>query len=100
MGESVAHHLRQRPDEGLGDAPARGIRRRLDRAPFIRILGIEHEARQIMLCAFGIAGRSGARAAPAGASPRSEEHTSELQSLMRTPYAVFGWEKQHTKRGR
>src|SRR3546814_10394989 len=25
----------------------------------------------------------------AGADPRSEEHTSELQSLMRTPYAVF-----------
>src|SRR3546814_5498306 len=26
---------------------------------------------------------------PAVASPRSEEHTSELQSLMRTSYAVF-----------
>src|SRR3546814_1328208 len=25
---------------------------------------------------------------------RSEEHTSELQSLMRTSYAVFGWEKK------
>src|SRR3546814_1942933 len=25
------------------------------------------------------------------AEARSEEHTSELQSLMRTPYAGFGW---------
>src|SRR3546814_7521912 len=30
-------------------------------------------------------------------SPRSEEHTSELQSLMRIPYAVFCLKtKQHT----
>src|SRR3546814_7276341 len=27
---------------------------------------------------------------------RSEEHTSELQSLMRTSYAVFCWTKEHT----
>src|SRR3546814_1670903 len=26
---------------------------------------------------------------------RSEEHTSELQSLMRISYAVFCWKKQH-----
>src|SRR3546814_2432751 len=26
--------------------------------------------------------------------PRSEEHTSELQSLMRISYAVFGWNKK------
>src|SRR3546814_8012143 len=25
---------------------------------------------------------------------RSEEHTSELQSLMRSSYAVFGWKKK------
>src|SRR3546814_7182200 len=28
---------------------------------------------------------------------RSEAHTSELQSLMRTPYAVFCLEKKHNK---
>src|SRR3546814_10283776 len=28
-------------------------------------------------------------------SSRSEEHTSELQSLMRISYAVFCWKKQH-----
>src|SRR3546814_5608308 len=30
------------------------------------------------------------------ADQRSEEHTSELQSLMRTSYAVFCLKKQHT----
>src|SRR3546814_2291749 len=30
------------------------------------------------------------------ASPRSEEHTSELQSLMRISYAVFCLKKQNT----
>src|SRR3546814_1104197 len=34
-------------------------------------------------------------AAPA---PRSEEHTSELQSLMRISYAVFCLKKKNTKR--
>src|SRR3546814_9629526 len=34
-----------------------------------------------------------------GSMPRSEEHTSELQSLMRQPYAVFCLKKtnKHTK---
>src|SRR3546814_5364444 len=27
---------------------------------------------------------------------RSEEHTSELQSLMRNPYAVFCWKKKNS----
>src|SRR3546814_4869442 len=38
-------------------------------------------------------------AAQAVQTPRSEEHTSELQSLMRIPYAVFCLKKtkQHTQ---
>src|SRR3546814_1536399 len=32
-----------------------------------------------------------------GASGRSEEHTSELQSLMRISYAVFCLKKKHTR---
>src|SRR3546814_2557074 len=32
--------------------------------------------------------------AGAGAGERSEEHTSELQSLMRISYAVFCWNKK------
>src|SRR3546814_5987348 len=31
-------------------------------------------------------------------SKRSEEHTSELQSLMRISYAVFCWKKKKTRR--
>src|SRR3546814_10559951 len=33
----------------------------------------------------------------AGADPRSEEHTSELQSLMRISYAVFCLKNKHNK---
>src|SRR3546814_6861815 len=33
-----------------------------------------------------------------GAIPRSEEHTSELQSLMRISYAVFCLKKKNKKR--
>src|SRR3546814_2593485 len=32
---------------------------------------------------------------PTGAGYRSEEHTSELQSLMRISYAVFCWKKKN-----
>src|SRR3546814_10219246 len=35
-----------------------------------------------------------AKPAAAAAKPRSEEHTSELQSLMRTSYALFCLEKK------
>src|SRR3546814_7681937 len=41
------------------------------------------------------------RSAPsvgAGAAPRSEEHTSELQSLMRISYAVFCLKKKKNER--
>src|SRR3546814_1182658 len=34
---------------------------------------------------------------PEGATVRSEEHTSELQSLMRHTYAVFCVKKQHNR---
>src|SRR3546814_3277222 len=33
---------------------------------------------------------------PGGTGPRSEEHTSELQSLMRNPYAVFCLKQTNT----
>src|SRR3546814_4654128 len=33
-----------------------------------------------------------------GLAPRSEEHTSELQSLMRISYAVFCLKKKNTKK--
>src|SRR3546814_10424008 len=37
-----------------------------------------------------------ARKADGGLAPRSEEHTSELQSLMRISYAVFCLNKKNT----
>src|SRR3546814_3435273 len=40
---------------------------------------------------------TGAPVEPHGASSRSEEHTSELQSLMRISYAVFCLKKQNNK---
>src|SRR3546814_988243 len=39
----------------------------------------------------------GSATAPHGVTPRSEEHTSELQSLMRISYAVFCLKKKNTK---
>src|SRR3546814_5436211 len=38
--------------------------------------------------------RSGSLSRPAASASRSEEHTSELQSLMRTSYAVFCLKKK------
>src|SRR3546814_2739523 len=43
----------------------------------------------------GAGGAGGARAAVPGHRHRSEEHTSELQSLMRHSYAVFCFEKKN-----
>src|SRR3546814_3120391 len=44
----------------------------------------------------GGGGRGGGGGAMAGDGPRSEEHTSELQSLMRISYAVFCLKKKKT----
>src|SRR3546814_7091679 len=41
-------------------------------------------------------GGSGRRKDPPAIALRSEEHTSELQSLMRISYAVFCLKKKHT----
>src|SRR3546814_1637507 len=41
--------------------------------------------------------RNGASPATCAARPRSEEHTSELQSLMRISYAVFCLKKKRHK---
>src|SRR3546814_10772643 len=42
--------------------------------------------------------RTARRAARSDSAARSEEHTSELQSLMRISYAVFCLKKKKTKR--
>src|SRR3546814_6482190 len=45
-------------------------------------------------------GRPSAPASRGGRRPRSEEHTSELQSLMRTSYALFCLKKKKTQTNR
>src|SRR3546814_8371784 len=50
-------------------------------------LGVSFGDRKKLLRA--IAALTSAATEPAGADTRSEEHTSELQSLMRISYAVF-----------
>src|SRR3546814_7061723 len=45
----------------------------------------------------GVEAAGDASAAPQASSHRSEEHTSELQSLMRISYAVFCLKKKKTK---
>src|SRR3546814_5920833 len=64
---------------GHASRPAAGLRREPP-----------HAARRA-----GCGGAGAARAA--GSAQRSEEHTSELQSLMRISYAVFCLNKKHTQ---
>src|SRR3546814_10303902 len=71
--------------------PARGLFARPAQHPFadrpdqIGFLGDRHEDGRRDGAAFGMV-------------PRSEEHTSELQSLMRTSYAVFCLKKKTNNR--
>src|SRR3546814_20468217 len=67
VSRSVTHH-RERLLDHLGDAEGR------------HLLSVDHR-----------------HAAVEGELPRSEEHTSELQSLMRISYAVFCLKKKKTK---
>src|SRR3546814_10343064 len=58
----------------------------------------DHPQRCRQADAAGRACRAGARACPGyRADDRSEEHTSELQSLMRISYAVFCLKKKKNK---
>src|SRR3546814_9082487 len=52
--------------------------------------------RTLLRSSAGELGRFGCRARGCGCWPRSEEHTSELQSLMRISYAVFCLKKNKT----
>src|SRR3546814_4750803 len=54
-----------------------------------------HASREDLLAEAGL-DDAGIRAALLKRWPRSEEHTSELQSLMRISYAVFCFKKKNT----
>src|SRR3546814_10241541 len=64
-------------------------------APQVEPLGAAEQVAVGPECADG--GAFGGRGADAGADGRSEEHTSELQSLMRSSYAVFCLKKTTNK---
>src|SRR3546814_4281827 len=73
---------------GVADLPARLQQRRQAR----RELAVSADHRALYA-----AGRLSGAAARRGGSRRSEEHTSELQSLMRISYAVFCLKKKKEK---
>src|SRR3546814_7472082 len=73
-------------------------------ATFSASMAREGLGRRPAICRPASAARSSAaaassdgEAAPASSSARSEEHTSELQSLMRISYAVFCLKKKKQK---
>src|SRR3546814_7983438 len=77
----------------LGDLPAR-----LDALGPIRALDLSDIERIDTVGAWIVTRTAHAHDAEViGASERSEEHTSELQSLMRISYAVFCLKKQNKK---
>src|SRR3546814_5583671 len=78
-GSAFAHAAR--PATGRTHAPRPHVLRRQDRSAARRATG---------------AAMAWLRAN--GRNPRSEEHTSELQSLMRISYAVFCLKKKNTNR--
>src|SRR3546814_4720301 len=101
------HHI----DESVGDGFDTAISRD-DRRPAVDPRGGAADDALIAAIADADAGRRsfgeldvGAAAQPARAhgelgTVRSEEHTSELQSLMRISYAVFCLKKKKTKKKR
>src|SRR3546814_3922612 len=78
---SVLRHLHLPPDEHQHEQ---------DHCRGLLELGAEHEARILLDDAEAEPGDDDAR----NIAERSEEHTSELQSLMRTSYAVFCLKKK------
>src|SRR3546814_10374432 len=97
--------LRRRADLGVGDLAIfeEDHRRDAAHAIFARRVGIfidvdlgDHDlAGQFIRNLFERRADHLARAAPFGPEIRSEEHTSELQSLMRISYAVFCLKKKN-----
>src|SRR3546814_8577432 len=83
LQEGALHAWRDQIDERL--VAAAGGHRRIQEAHGCRRLGGEEGGGEhgVVVLVEGLVGERG------GAADRSEEHTSELQSLMRISYAVF-----------
>src|SRR3546814_7937864 len=72
-----------------------GSRRDFRVLPLLREEGhVDGDAERDEVAIIGLATSIGRIDAPVGALVRSEEHTSELQSLMRISYAVFCLKKK------
>src|SRR3546814_2881167 len=84
MRSDNAHFAGDILDPGTGDAPALEAARG----------GVDDRIRRTLLCGRRLAS-AGLPLLCAAAKARSEEHTSELQSLMRISYAVFCLKKKN-----
>src|SRR3546814_3081553 len=84
----ISHHLHQPLEAGqrLVVQVMRLVDHQYDRA-----LALAHDVAQVALAALGLLGNL-------HLGTRSEEHTSELQSLMRISYAVFCLKKKTTRK--
>src|SRR3546814_1651673 len=70
---------------------------RIEEVPVpVRVLGVGGRSLEPLVGVAGVVGGQVAEDVPA-AFVRSEEHTSELQSLLRISYAVFCLKKKRTK---
>src|SRR3546814_8328887 len=71
--------------------------------PYTTLFRSTNGEQSVIRCGHAIVSPGSRSRSPAPASDRSEEHTSELQSLMRISYAVFCLKKKkikHTNRQR
>src|SRR3546814_5320268 len=101
--EAVPPQRRAADDEGR-EAVGPGQQRvsgeqaaeRMTEQDAIAARGLRIARRDLGLQRFGEEGQEGVGAAALLAADRSEEHTSELQSLMRISYAVFCLKKKKT----
>src|SRR3546814_6369618 len=82
-------------DALVAPPPAERRLRRADRRLHARCVRVHVVPAALAAAVGGGAGRGRAAAAAAAVPRRSEEHTSELQSLMRISYAVFCLHKKN-----
>src|SRR3546814_4596656 len=86
LGEELLVKTDEQVAAGEAALDGAGIGRDLQR---IRVLDVERRHRRAVTQVPPVAAEDGADARHVEDADRSEEHTSELQSLMRTSYAVF-----------
>src|SRR3546814_7743689 len=63
-----------------------------------KVFGDRRRRKALAMDGDGKFGKAMSLRAPRSEQPRSEEHTSELQSLMRISYSVFCLKKNNTKK--